>query len=237
YRAIEEIEERVDLVIITSPDRVLADVLKQCGKRGVRAAIILSNAPAEPKKQAEIAKLSRRHGIRLVGPDCRGIMRPSARLNATPSSDMAASGRLALVAQSATLCAATLDWAKARNIGFSTVVSLGAASDVEFGDVLDFLATDAETQSILLHIEAVPQPRRFMSGLRAAARLKPVIVMKSGRHPEAARLVTERTGAAVGADDVFDAALARAGAVRVRSVDQLFAAAAVLAAGHRASGS
>lgn len=236
YRTVKEIADKVDLAIITSPGRVLAEVLKQCGQKDIRAAIILGSAPATVKQQAEIETLSRRFGIRLVGPDCLGIMRPSAHLNATPSPDMATPGRLALVAQSATLGTATLDWARARSIGFSTVISLGNASDVEFGDVLDFLATDAETHSILLHIEAVPQPRRFMSGLRAAARLKPVIVMKGGRHQEAAQLITARTGTSVGADDVFDAALARAGAVRVQAVDQLFAAAAALAAGHRASG-
>lgn len=236
YRTVNEIADKVDLAIIASPGRVLAGVLKQCGQKDIRAAIILGSAPATAKQQADIETLSRRFGIRLVGPDCLGIMRPSAHLNATPSPDMATPGRLALVAQSATLGTATLDWARARSIGFSTVISLGNASDVEFGDVLDFLATDAETHSILLHIEAVPQPRRFMSGLRAAARLKPVIVMKAGRHQEAAQLITARTGTPVGADDVFDAALARAGAVRVLAVDQLFAAAAALAAGHRASG-
>lgn len=236
YRTVEEIEEKVDLAVIASPNRVLADVLKQCGKKGIRAVIVLSSQPLTDRQMAEIKKICQQHGIRLVGPDCLGIMRPSLHLNATPSGDMPTPGQLALVAQSSTLCSVTLDWAKERNIGFSTVVSLGNASDVEFGEVLDFLATDSETRSILLHIEAVPQPRRFMSGLRAAARIKPVIVMKSGRHQETAGLVTARTRTAIGADDVFDAALARAGAVRVRSIDQLFAAAAVLAAGQRAAG-
>lgn len=241
YRKIGDIDEPVDLAVIACPGRLLPDVMRQCAVHGVRAAIVLSGGTAAlgesaAKQQAVFAELRRRYGIRIMGPDCLGVIRPSARLNATNSSASALPGKLALVSRSGALCTATLDWANARKIGFSTVVSLGEATDVEFGDVLDYLATDGETRSILLHVEGISQPRRFMSGLRAAARLKPVIVMKAGRHREAARLASSRSGAAVGADDVFDAALARAGAVRVQSVDQLFAAAAALSAGHRAIG-
>lgn len=241
YRTVGEIQEPVDLVIIASPGNSVVQVVRQASEHGVRAAIILSGGIAELgdaalKQQTSLSELSRRYGIRLIGPDCLGIIRPRAHLNATASGNTVHPGRIALVAQSGTLCTTILDWAEARKVGFSTVISLGEASDVEFGDVLDFLATDGETRSILLHLEGVRQPRRFMSGLRAAARLKPVIVMKTGRHRETAKLVATRTGAGIGADDVFDAALGRAGAVRVQSVDQLFAAAAVLSAGHRAAG-
>jgi acetyltransferase len=238
YRKVTEVETPVDLAIIASPERSLADVVRQCGEHGIRAAIVLTGGlGSEAGRQESLDAIRRRYRMRLIGPECLGIMRPSVKLNATGSDLSALPGRIALVAQSGTLCSAILDWAQSRGIGFSTVASLGDAADVEFGDILDFLATDHETQSILLHLEGIREPRRFMSGLRAAARIKPVIVMKTGRHQAAAKLVNARTGAALGADDVFDAALARAGAVRVQSIDQLFAAAAVLSTGRRALGS
>jgi len=240
YRKVGDIQQPVDLAIIASPERCLHDVVRQCGEKGVRSAIVLSGAQTYTAtgevQQEQLLSIQRRYGIRLIGPECLGVIRPSAKLNATASDLNALPGKIALVVQSGTLCTAILDWAQSRQIGFSTVASLGDAADVEFGDILDFLATDYETRSIMLHLEGVREPRRFMSGLRAAARIKPVIVMKAGRHSAAMQLVSMRTGAAKGADDVFDAALARAGAVRVRSIDQLFAAAAVLSTERRAFG-
>ncbi len=145
-------------------------------------------------------------------------------------------GQVALVAQSGAFCTALLDWADSSGFGFSAVASLGATADVGFGDVLDYLAVDPETKSILLYIEGVSDARSFMSGLRVAARLKPVIVVKSGRNESGTRAAVSHTGALIGGDEVFDAAIQRAGAVRVTTVNQLFAAAQTLASGTRVEG-
>ena len=157
-------------------------------------------------------------------------------MNATFSKNTALHGHLALVSQSGALCTAVLDWAATHDIGFSVIASLGDAADVDFGDILDYLAQDPETHSILLYVEGVREARRFMSGLRVAARMKPVIVIKAGRHQEGSRAAITHTGAMVGADDVFDAALQRAGAVRVMTIGQLFAAAQLLSTQHRVQG-
>jgi acetyltransferase len=163
-------------------------------------------------------------------------MRPSHGLNATFGGDQTRPGHVALVSQSGAICTAMLDWSGPRQLGFSAMVSLGAAADVDFGDVLDYLALDPQTHSILLYVEGIQHSRRFMSGLRAAARLKPVIVVKAGRHAAGSRAAKSHTGSLVGTDEVFNAVLERAGAVRVCAVTQLFAAAQVFGTGKRAAG-
>ncbi|MGD1984152.1 MAG: bifunctional acetate--CoA ligase family protein/GNAT family N-acetyltransferase, partial [Chromatiaceae bacterium] len=186
--------------------------------------------------QSEIVDTARTNDIPLVGPNCLGITRPRVGLNATFAKSGAKAGHVALVAQSGAFCTALLDWADSRGFGFSAVASLGATADVGFGDVLDYLAVDPETRSILLYVEGISDARSFMSGLRVAARLKPVIVVKSGRNESGTRAAVSHTGALVGGDDVFDAAIQRAGAVRVLTVSQLFAAAQTLASGTRVEG-
>lgn len=241
HGAIEEIGQPVDLAVVATPARTVPGILRACGEHGVRAAIVMSAGFAEVEGGAELERAmldeARRHHLRVLGPNCLGLIRPPARLNATFSKNQALPGSLALVSQSGALCTAILDWAEARGIGFSAMVSLGAGADVDFGDVLDYLALDAHTRSILLYVEGVRNARSFLSGLRAAARLKPVVVIKAGRHAEGSRAVQSHTGALVGGDDVFDAALARAGAVRVYTISQLFAAAQLLATHCRVRGS
>ena len=232
----------VDLAVIATPAAAVPQLIRECGECHVRAAIVLSAGFSEGREgaglQLEQAVLdaARQYGVRIVGPNCLGLMRPLIGLNATFSKNTALAGDLALVSQSGALCTAILDWATPHHIGFSAMVSLGDAADVDFGDVLDYLALDPHTRSILLYIEGIRHARGFMSGLRAAARLKSVIVVKAGRHGEAARAALSHTGALVGAEDVFDAALARAGAVRAGTVEQLFSAAQILASRYRASG-
>ena len=157
-------------------------------------------------------------------------MRTDSGLNATFARTPALPGRLALVSQSGAICGAILDWAHGAGIGFTSVISLGGAVDVDFGEVLDFLAGDAATDAILLYVEGVRDARRFVSALRAAARVKPIIALKVGRYASGSRAAASHTGALVGSDAVFDAALRRAGTVRVRTYTQLFAAARVLSA-------
>jgi acetyltransferase len=163
-------------------------------------------------------------------------MRPQHGLNASVGQDLPRRGNVALVSQSGAICTAMIDWSERRRIGFSAMVSLGAAADVDFGDVLDYLALDSQTQCILLYVEGIRNARHFMSGLRAAARLKPVVVVKAGRHPAGTRAVKSHTGAYVGSADVFRAVTERAGVVQVSNLDQLFAAAQVFGTRRRLAG-
>ena len=235
------IESAVDLAVITTPAAVVPDVLRQCGEQGVKTAVVLSAGFGETgnpgrKLEERMVEIAREHELRVIGPNCLGIMRPSRGVNATFSRNCAKPGNLALVSQSGAICTAILDWADGQGIGFSAVASTGNAADVDFGDLLDFLALDPETRSILLYVEGVHNARRFMSGLRSAARMKPVIVIKAGRHAESSQAAMSHTGALVGADDVFDAALERAGVVRANSIFGLFSAARILSSGYRAHG-
>ena len=241
YASISDIDHPIDLVVIAIPARAIPGVMRECGDHGVGAAIVLSAGFAEIGKrgkalQHEIVDIARTFDIPLVGPNCLGVIRPRVGLNATFAKSGVKTGQVALVAQSGAFCTALLDWADSNGFGFSAVASLGATADVGFGDVLDYLAVDPETKSILLYIEGVSDARSFMSGLRVAARLKPVIVVKSGRNESGTRAAVSHTGALIGGDDVFDAAIQRAGAVRVNTVSQLFAAAQTLASGTRVEG-
>ena len=212
----------VDLALIATPASTVPDIIRQCGERGVRHAIVLSAGFGEGDGQGEVLgkhmlEQARAVNLRILGPNCLGLLRPVAKLNASFSNNNALLGRLALVSQSGALCTAILDWAEKKQVGFSAVVSLGNAADLDFDELLDYLTLDAETHSILLYVEGIHRARGFMSALRVAARIKPVIVLKAGRHSQGGRAVQSHTGALVGADDVFAAALRRAGAVRVET--------------------
>ncbi|RBH43643.1 GNAT family N-acetyltransferase, partial [Pseudomonas sp. MWU13-2860] len=180
----------------------------------------------------ETLSISRHFGIRILGPNVLGLMRPVAGFNASNYTSKVRPGNLALVSQSSALCTAMLDWADSKGIGFSSVISVGNALDVGFGEILDYLVADNFTQGILLHVHHIHDARRFMSALRAAARTKPVVVIKSGRYEDAVTGVTHSSNL-VESGDVFDAALARAGVLRVDTIAQLFTAAKVLAANYR----
>ncbi len=241
YASISDIDHPIELVVIAIPAVAIPQVMRECGEHGVGAAVVLSAGFGEIGKrgqalQNEIVDIARTYDIPLVGPNCLGVIRPRAGLNATFAKSGVKSGHVALVAQSGAFCTALLDWADSSGFGFSAVASLGATADIGFGHVLDYLAVDPETKSILLYVEGISDARSFMSGLRVAARLKPVIVVKSGRNESGTRAAVSHTGAMVGGDDVFDAAVQRAGAVRVLTVNQLFAAAHTLASGTRVEG-
>lgn len=234
YPDISSIKDTLDLVIIATPAPTVPGIVRQCGEKGVNSIVIISAGFAElgdggKRLQQETLDIARRYNIRIVGPNCLGIIRPSAKLNATFSFGNVQDGHLALVSQSGAVCTAIMDWAESQNIGFSTVVSMGGAADIDFGEILDYLAMDSKTTGILLYVEGINDARRFLSGLKAAARLKPVILIKSGRHEAGSKAAMSHTGAMVGGDDVFDAAIERAGVVRAYSIAQLFSAARVLA--------
>src|SRR6185436_16863267 len=166
--------------------------------------------------------------LRILGPNCLGLLTPRLGLNASFAHTDALDGNLAFISQSGALVTAVLDWARARRVGFSHLVSLGEHADVDFGDLLDHLGSDAHTRAILLYIESIEAPRKFMSAARAAARNKPVIVVKAGRAGAGVRAAASHTGALAGADIVVDAALRRAGVLRVDTLDELFLGAETL---------
>lgn len=221
----------VDLAVISVPPDKVHDVIEDAGAAGLRAAILVSDPPAgdiagQRQWTRDIAKLAAQKSIRLVGPGAMGLVRTAIGLNASITDVPVARGRLALVAQSGALATAMLDFAAPMRIGFSTVLSLGGGIDVNFGELLDCLLLDGDTDAILLYVETVRNARRFVSALRAAARSKPVVVLKAGRSNE-----TSRRDGAPSADAVFDAVVRRAGTVRVRTYTQLFAAARILSLG------
>lgn len=242
YHQISKIGKAVDLAVIATPAASVPDIIRQCGEMGVHAAIVLSAGFAESgsegeKLQRQLMEQAHRHDIRIIGPNCLGIMRPDLGLNATFSHNIALAGQMALISQSGALCTAMLDWAQEHGIGFSHMISLGDVADIDFGDILSYLALDHRTQSILMYVEGIQHSRSFISGLRIAARMKPVVVVKSGRHDEAKQAAMSHTGAIIAGDDVFHAALRRAGAVRAYTIKQLFSAAELLSSrGYRVNG-
>lgn len=237
YASLADISETVDLAVVATPAATIPAIVESCGEQGVHMMLILSagfreTGPQGQRLEDQVTELARRHGIRLMGPNCLGIIRPDQGLNITFGHNNAKPGNLALVSQSGAICTAILDWAELNEIGFSAVVSTGIAADLDFGDYLDFLVTDHLTRSILLYIEGIKDSRRFMSSLRAAARIKPVIALKVGRHAVGAEASMSHTGALVGSDETFSAALSRSGVLRVESIGQLFAAAKALSTSH-----
>jgi acetyltransferase len=241
YPDVRSLPQAVDVAIIATPPPTLPTVLEHCGVRGVRGAIIVSAGFREGGEEGaaferSMLQVARRYGLRLLGPNSFGVIRTDNGFNASCGAALPKPGRLALVSQSSALCAATLDWARSRHVGFSTVISTGVGDDISFGDVLDFLARDAATDGIMLYLEGVGDARRFMSALRAAARVKPVVVMKAGRSLEGRGSLAFHTGSLVGGDDVFDAAMRRAGVLRIRDFGQLYSAASTLGAGVRMRG-
>ncbi len=241
FAAAEDLPDAPELLVVASPAPSVLPLIEACAKRGTRHALVLSAGFAEAgedgkARSAELIALLKRTGVRMIGPNCIGLMRPHIGFNATFANTQARDGNIALVSQSGAVCTALLDWAATTGIGFSSVVSLGGALDIDFGEILDYLVQDAASQSILMYVEGVRDARRFLSALRAAARVKPVVVYKAGRHASGRRAALSHTGALAGSDKVFDAALARAGTIRVNSSLQLFAAARMLAQPKRLNG-
>jgi acetyltransferase len=241
FASIAKVPQRVDLAVIATPAATVPGIVEQCGAASVQAAVIISAGFSEAgeggaRLERAVLENARRHRVRILGPNCLGLMRPDLGVNATFARGTALPGSLGLVAQSGAVCTAMLDWARPNKVGFSSVVSLGGSTDVDFGEAIDFLVADNRTEHILLYVEGVRDARRFVSALRAAARVKPVILMKVGRHPAGARAAVSHTGAIVGLDDVFDAVVQRTGAVRVGTIGQLVAAAQALASHVRPQG-
>ena len=233
YRKIADLPQAPDLAIICTPPDTIPALIGQLGARGTKAAIVLtaglgSLADVHSVKQAMLSA-AKPYLLRILGPNCVGLLVPSIGLNASFAHTGALPGKIAFLSQSGALVTGVLDWAKSRGIGFSKFVSLGDGADVDFGDLLDYLASDGDTRAILLYVEDIRFARKFMSAARAAARSKPVIVLKAGRAPEGAKAAASHTGALAGSDDVYDAAIRRAGMLRVYSTEELFGAVETLA--------
>lgn len=236
YTSIAELPVTPDLAVIATPAPTVPGLISELGARGCRAAVVISAGFGDPAARQALLDASRPHLLRIIGPNCLGILSPPMGINASFAQLTPAAGGLALVAQSGAVTTAALDWACAKGFGFSHVVTLGDMADVDFGDMLDYLALDDATKAILLYVESVNDARKFMTAGRIAARAKPVVVIKTGRSAAGAKAAFSHTGALAGADAVYDAAFRRAGMLRVGQLRELFDAVTTLSSGLKVRG-
>lgn len=234
FATIGDVPEPVELAVIATPMATVAGVVRECAQAGVKGAVIISAGgreigPAGLQIEHEIEAEARKGGMRLVGPNCIGILCPKSRLNASFAARMPYSGKLAFISQSGAVCAAMLDLSLKERMGFSYFISVGSMLDVDFGDLVDYLGDDADVSSILLYVESLTNIRKFMSAAREVSRVKPIVVLKAGRSPAGARAAASHTGALAGEDAVYDAAFRRAGIARVHTLEDFFDCAELLA--------
>lgn len=242
YKSLTEIREEVDLAVIATPIDAVPQVIKDCAIKKILGTVVISAGGKETGEQGRkleqlILQEAKEAGVRIIGPNCLGIIRPSIGLNASFSHRMALRGKIAFVSQSGALCTAILDRSLTENIGFSHFISIGSMADVDFGDLIDYLGASEEVTSIILYIESITNTRKFMSAARALSQIKPIIAVKAGRSQAGAQAAASHTGAMAGEDDVYDAAFKRAGIIRVRTIRQLFNCAESLAKQPRPRGS
>jgi len=196
FPKVRDIPDPVDLAIIAIPAKAVPAIVEECGKAGIMGIIIISagfkeTGAAGQKLEEEIFELQKQYNIRIIGPNCFGVIRPRINLNGTFYETMPKPGNIAFISQSGALGSAILDWAIQQNIGFSNFVSVGSMIDVDFGDLIDYFGNDPHTRSIILYIEGITDARKFMSASRHFARTKPIIVVKSGRFTESAKAAVE----------------------------------------------
>lgn len=233
YPSIANVPEQVDLVVVATPAETVPQIVEECGQAGAGGMVIISAGFREAgesgrKIEEDIATIRAKYGMRILGPNCLGIIRPHMNLNATFLRQNPEPGRIAFISQSGALGSAILDWAVSSHIGFSTFVFVGSMLDVDFGDLIDFLGEDPSTRSIIIYMESVGNARKFMRAARGFARNKPIIIIKPGKYVESARAALSHTGAMAGSYEVYDAAFKRAGIVRVDEILDLFNCASVL---------
>lgn len=233
YPDIASLPEQVDLAVIVTPAKTVPGIIQECVKSKVKGAIIISagfkelGAPGI-ELENQIIKIAKEGNMPFIGPNCLGVMNPIYGLNATFAKGMALKGNIAFLSQSGAMCTAVLDWSFQENIGFSSFVSVGSMADVGWGSLIDYLGGDPQTQSILMYMETIGDPRSFLTAAREIALEKPIIVIKAGRSQAAAKAAASHTGSLAGSDEVFDAALERVGVLRVNSINELFSMASVL---------
>ncbi len=234
YPDLKSVPRPPDLGIICAPAVQVPGLIKECGETGIRAVIVVSAGFREAGEEGRVlegrilAEAAPFEGMRILGPNCLGVIVPGRRLNASFAADMPQAGGIAFISQSGALCTSVLDWALEEKIGFSAFVSVGNAADVDFADLIDYFGEDEKTKSIILYIESVRNARRFMTAARAFARSKPIIAYKAGRFPESAEAASSHTGALASEDAVYDAAFQRAGLARVFDIGDIFDVAELL---------
>ncbi|MEM3807854.1 MAG: bifunctional acetate--CoA ligase family protein/GNAT family N-acetyltransferase [Nitrososphaerota archaeon] len=233
YPSIKDVPEHVDLAVIATPAKTVPKIVEECGEAGVEGVVIVSAGFRETgeegrKLEEEIKRIKERYGLRVLGPNCLGFIRPPIGLNSTFLLKDPAPGQIAFISQSGALGSAILDWAVSAHIGFSMFISLGSMVDIDFGDLIDFLGQDPYTRSILIYMESVGNAKKFMSAARGFARNKPIIVLKPGKHQTGARAALSHTGSMAGSFEVYRAAFRRVGVVRVDEIEDLFNCASVL---------
>ena len=231
---IAAVPEKVDLAVIVTPATTVPGLVRECGQAGVRAAVIISagfkeTGPAGMELERQVLTEARSSKMRILGPNCLGVMRPHGGLNATFAAGMARPGSVGFLSQSGALCTAILDWSFREKVGFSAFVSLGSMLDVGWGDLIYYLGDDPHTKSIVIYMESIGDARAFLSAAREVALTKPIIVIKVGRTEAAAKAAASHTGSLTGSDEVLQAAFRRAGVLRVDTIGELFDMAEVLA--------
>lgn len=241
YATVGSVPESIDMAVIATPASTVPQVVAECVEAGVRGAVIISAGfrevgPTGARLEQEVLAAASEGRMRLIGPNCLGLMRPSTGLNASFAGELARPGSVGFISQSGALCTAILDWSLRENVGFSAFVSVGSMLDVNWGDLIDYLGDDSETRSIILYMESIGDARSFLSAARHVAFTKPIIVIKAGRTEAAARAAVSHTGALAGSDDVLDAAFRRSGVLRVNSIAELFYMAEVLSKQPRPTG-
>jgi acetyltransferase len=241
YPNISEVPEQVDLAVITTPAKTVPGIIAECVEAGVKGAIVISAGFKETGEEGaqlerQIMEHARRGKMRIVGPNCLGVMSPVSGLNATFASSMARAGSVGFISQSGALCTAVLDWSRQENVGFSHFVSIGSMLDVGWGDLIYYLGDDPHTESIVMYMETIGDARAFMSAAREVALTKPIIVIKPGRTAGAAKAAASHTGSLTGSDEVLEVAFRRSGVLRVDSIAELFYMANVLAKQPRPEG-
>lgn len=238
---VSSLPEVPDLAIILTPAKTVPDTIAECADIGIKSVIIASAGFKEigeegKEREDRLAEIARSNQMRIIGPNCLGVIRPSSLLNATFANKMAKKGQIAFLSQSGALGTAVLDWAVSRDVGFSAFVSLGSMLDVDFGDLIDFFGEDPETKSIIIYLESLGSTRdaarHFMSAARGFARSKPIIVIKAGKYQESRQAAKSHTGAMVGEDLYYNAAFDRAGVVRCEEIENLFSCASILNTAH-----
>jgi acetyltransferase len=241
YPSIAAVPEKVDLAVVVTPAKTIPGIIRECVDAGVGAAVVISagfkeTGPDGLRYEQDLVAEARRGNMRIIGPNCLGVMSPRTGLNATFARGMALPGNVGFISQSGALCTAILDWSLREQVGFSSFLSIGAMSDVGWGDLIDYLGNDPHTHSILLYMETIGDARAFLSAAREVALSKPILVIKPGRSEAAAKAAASHTGSLTGSDEVLDAAFRRSGVLRVNNISELFYLAEVLAKQPRPSG-
>ena len=234
YPSVSKIPSEIDLAVIATPAHTVPQVAEECGKAGVAGVIIISAGLKETgdndaSLEKQLLEHQKKYGIRVIGPNSLGVIRPKSNLYATFADKQAIPGKIAFISQSAALCASALDWASEAQVGFSAVVSTGSILDVDLGDLIDYFGIDAQTRSIVLYVESIKDGRKFMSAARCSARTKPIVLVKAGRFKESIEAALSHSGSLGGEDSVYSAAFKRAGIVRVEAIRDLFNCAEALA--------